>query len=235
MIEAENGQEALEKLIAHPGIRLVISDLVMPVMDGNELLKWIKSDNGYSRLPFIMLTAIADVEAKINALRFGVDDYLTKPFLAAELLARVNNLLRNYEVSMAEELIVGKEPVPQDTSMAIQDREWLESFEKYVLENVANEWLSVTYLANQFNISESTLLRQLKRLTGLTPKQYLQEVRLNKARQLIESKAYDTVSEVALEVGFLHLKTLSRTFKARFGISPSALLRNVKASNDITN
>ncbi len=224
VVEARNGKEALEKLNETQDISLVISDLMMPVMDGQELLKRIKNDPKYYRLPFIMLTARADSDTRLSALRFGVDDYLTKPFEEAELLARVTNLLRNYHRRMEESEKDTQAASMPEQQILSKDREWLAVFEKYILDNIANELLNIADLADRFNMSESSLLRQLKRLTGLSPKQYLMEVRLNKARQLLDQNAFKTVSEVANQVGYSNLRTFSRVFKERFGKPPSSHL-----------
>ena len=101
------------------------------------------------------------------------------------------------------------------------DQDWLKSFEVYVQENMASDIISVPMLADEFAMSESTLLRQLKRLTGLSPGQYLQEIRLNAARQLLEKRSYRSIAEVAAAVGYGETRSFSRRFKKRFGKAPS--------------
>jgi AraC-like DNA-binding protein len=122
-------------------------------------------------------------------LRIGVDDYLTKPFDEEELLARIENLLNNQAARFQD--VPGEAAAP---AMTAADKEWLERFEAFVQKNLSNSILSIPMLADEFAMSESTLLRQLRRLTGLTPVQYLQEVRLDKARQLLEDRTYDSVA-----------------------------------------
>lgn len=222
VVTAENGRQALELLQQQPSTQnhLILSDLMMPVMDGFQLLEKLKSNNATAHIPVVMLTARAELDNKLKALRIGVDDYLIKPFNETELLLRIENLLKNLSIRQKElslETPAGKE----EPMLSQADRQWLESFEKYVKQNLSNSLLSVPYLGNQFSMSESTLLRHLKRLTGLTPNQYLQEVRLNEARRLLENQVYNSVSKIAEEVGYGDTRSFSRRFKKRFGKLPS--------------
>lgn len=226
---AENGEAAWKKL-SSAGVSgqmsfpdLIISDLMMPIMDGRELLEKVKGQDHFSQIPFIMLTARADLGSRLQALRIGVDDYLTKPFQEEELLARVENLLKH---AANREELAGNSSSETATeklapSFSQKDLKWLEAFEQHVKKDIASELLTVTNLADAFAMSESTLLRQLKRLTGLSPKQYLQEVRLNLALDLLNQRMYNSVSEVAQQVGYSRVQSFSRSFKVRFGKSPS--------------
>ena len=108
--------------------------------------------------------------------------------------------------------------------MSQPDREWLETFEDYVQKHFSSDLLSVTALAHEFAMSESTLLRQLKRLTGLSPIQYLQEVRLNEARRLLENRVFDSIAQVASKVGYDDARSFARSFRQRFGKLPSEML-----------
>ncbi len=243
VVTAENGQAALSMMndelgmmnvkpdaanssfiIHHSSLPdLVLSDLMMPVMDGLQLLEKLKSSDATRHIPVIMLTARAEARDKLKALRIGVDDYLTKPFDEEELLARIENLLKNQKARQAE---ASSETEPEATAPLLSqpDRAWLETFEVYVQQHFASEILTVSALARAFAMSESTLLRQLKRLTGLSPVQYLQEVRLSEAWHLLESRAYDSIAEVASKVGYEDARSFSRSFRARFGKLPSELL-----------
>lgn len=255
VVTAENGQKALMELrnnewgirnkewgisnTSHPGNTsisglspklpdLILSDLMMPVMDGYQLLERIKSDDATRHIPVVMLTARAEAQDKLKALRIGVDDYLTKPFDEEELMARIENLLRNLavrrELEVHEDSGQTAAKAPTTPLMSVPDREWLETFEAYVQKNFAGGILSVSSLAYEFAMSESTLLRQLKRLTGLTPLQYIQEVRLSEARKLLENRTYGSVAQVASRVGYEDASAFTRVFKQRFGKRPSELL-----------
>ena len=195
---------------------------MMPVMDGHQLLERLKSDDATRHIPVIMLTARADARDQLLALRIGVDDYLHKPFDKEELPARIENLLRNQ--AARQQAVAGEvEPEAAHPRMSAPDREWLETFEGYIKKHCANDTLSVSGLAHEFAMSESTLLRQLKRLTGFSPQQYVQEMRLDAARQVLESNQYNSIQQVADKVGYADARAFARRFKARFGKLPSDL------------
>lgn len=229
VLEAENGQQALDllhDLAAKQQLpQLILSDLMMPVMDGFQLLERLKSGEDTCHLPVIMLTARAEMRDKLKALRIGVDDYLIKPFDEEELLVRIENLLKN-QAARRKAIAVEDTPTPEAAAprLSLSDRKWLETFEAYVQQHYSSDVLSVSALAYQFAMSESTLLRQLKRLTGLSPVQYLQEVRLNEARLLIERRSYNSIAQVASKVGYYDVRSFSRSFRQRFGKLPSEMM-----------
>ncbi|MBK8877836.1 MAG: response regulator [Haliscomenobacter sp.] len=223
VVTVENGQFALDCLKSTSNIQLIVSDLMMPVMDGYQLLEKLKSSDATRHIPVIMLTARAEARDRLKALRIGVDDYLTKPFDEEELLVRIDNLLKNKAARLVEpaaESSGGNAVV----TLSEADQNWLKDFEKHVQENLASDLLNVPELARHFLMSESSLLRQLKRLTGLSPIQYLQEIRLAKARYFLENRSYDSVAKVASLVGYGDARNFSRSFKQRFGKLPSELL-----------
>jgi signal transduction histidine kinase/DNA-binding response OmpR family regulator len=226
LVLAADGQEALDYLLPDPTAtsaapcQLILSDLMMPRMDGYQLVERLKSTDAARHLPVVMLTARADVRDKLKALRLGVDDYLLKPFQEEELKVRIANLLQNQAVRLAtttEEETPSKAPALISTA----EQEWLARFEAYVQENYGSDILSVPFLAQEFAMSESSLYRQLKRLAGLTPGQYLKEVRLDKARQMLENKTCNSVEQVARAVGYGDYRAFSRSFKQRYGRLPS--------------
>ena len=240
-ITAENGQAALKALCPSvesstvPGqgtdkavelptanCQLIVSDIMMPVMDGFQLLEKLKSDDRYRHLPVVMLTARADMQDRLRALRIGVDDYLLKPFEEEELLVRLENLLNNHDSRKAflEENNGRVEGMP---AVSQADQEWLRTFEASLKKQLANTGYSIAGMTTDFAMSESSLSRQLKRLTGLTPSRYFQELRLNEARRLLENRAFNTVTQVAYKVGFSDAASFNRAFKRRFGTSPSGL------------
>lgn len=223
VVTAEHGQAALNYLLPTANCQLILSDLMMPVMDGYQLLEKLKSGDATRHIPVIMLTARAEAQDKLKALRIGVDDYLTKPFDEEELLARIENLLKN-QAARLEEIPSAAESGETIPIMSQPDREWLENFEGYVQEHFASDILTVPMMANEFAMSESTLLRQLKRLTGLSPIQYLQEIRLDEARRLLENRIYDSIAQVASKVGYDDARSFSRSFRQRFGKLPSEML-----------
>lgn len=232
VITAEHGQAAWSMLDKNSTDQtctppdLILSDLMMPVMDGYQLLEKLKSDDATRHIPVVMLSARAEAQDKLQALRIGVDDYLTKPFNEEELLVRIENLLNN---QASRRLATTDDAPTSETTAPLlsqPDREWLASFEVYVQKHFSSNTLSVSSLAYTFAMSESTLLRQLKRLTGLSPLQYIQEVRLNEARRLLENRSYNTIAQVASKVGYDDARSFTRSFKQRYGKLPSDVLHN---------
>ncbi|MCC6281784.1 MAG: response regulator, partial [Saprospiraceae bacterium] len=227
VLETENGREALDLLqdlaAKNQMPQLILSDIMMPVMDGFQLLKTLKDTPVFQQIPVVMLTARADIREKLTALRIGVDDYLLKPFDEEELLVRIGNLLKNLAARRSA-VAVETEPEAAAILLSQPDREWLETFETYVRLHLADDTQSVSALAQHFTMSESTLLRQSKRLTGLSPVQYVQEMRLDEARRLLENRAYNSIAQLALKVGYDDARSFSRSFRARFGKLPSEMM-----------
>lgn len=228
IVTAENGQQALDILEqGHTVPDLILSDIMMPVMDGYELLQQLKSSEKYQGLPVIMLTARADVQDKLKALRIGVDDYLLKPFNEEELLVRIENLLENRVARNAVQLELEEEveaPTTTKKGMTEEDQIWLTELEEYVTSHLDDFQLSVTNLTYVFAMSTSSLSRRLKRLTGLAAGQYIQEIRLTTARRLLETGRHTHIGSIANQVGYNNQRTFSRSFKKRFGKTPSDYL-----------
>ncbi|MFN0034117.1 MAG: ATP-binding protein [Saprospiraceae bacterium] len=223
MMNAKQGAANSSFIIYHSSLpSLILSDLMMPVMDGHQLLEKLKSSDATRHIPVIMLTARADARDKLKALRIGVDDYLLKPFDEEELLARIENLLKN-QAARQQEALAETKPGAAAPLMSQPDKEWLETYEAYVRQRMVDDTLSVSALAYHFAMSESTLLRQLKRLTGLSPIQYLQEMRLDEARRLLENRRYNSIAQVASKVGYDDARSFARSFRARFGKLPSEM------------
>jgi signal transduction histidine kinase/DNA-binding response OmpR family regulator len=224
-----NGKEALEWIAANKFPSLILSDLMMPIMDGFELLERVKLDKKLSSIPFVMLTARAELRDKLKALRIGVDDYLTKPFKEEELKVRINNLLSNFEerreylMSEQPNHAVSKEECLPETSD--NDRKWLENLEKTIIEEIGHHYFSVDYLAEKIDVKRDKLFKKTKALTGLTPNKYVRAVRLQLAKEFLENKEYKTVKEVAHKVGFQKIEYFSTLYKKQFGKSPSEYIR----------
>jgi signal transduction histidine kinase/CheY-like chemotaxis protein len=230
---AQHGAEAWqwlsEKKAEVAELDLIISDIMMPEMDGYELLERIKQDIHWKQLPVIMLTARTAEEDKLQALRMGVDDYLMKPFSPEELRIRAANLIGNYKERQA--LQQTKKEVPSAINVDFApvddvDLTWLKKVEEAAKEALDKGLkLNTAYLANMVFLSERQFARHLKVLTGLTPNQYLQEIKLQKARYLLENNACQTVGEVASLTGFSSGSYLTKLYKAHFGKSPSEYLK----------
>ena len=230
VITAENGKEALEaiKPSSKQTIQLILSDIMMPVMDGFELLDQLKSSDTFCHIPVVMLTARSNAKDKLKALRIGVDDYILKPFQEEELMARIDNLIVNAKNRVVKEVatqaIIKKEQETSTTITAV-DIEWLEQIEKRLKKEISNSKFNVESLSTEFNISRSKLQRRIKKMTGLTPVQYLRDIKLQAARELLENKQVQTINEVAYAVGFDTPAYFTKIFTKHFGKKPIEYLK----------
>jgi DNA-binding response OmpR family regulator len=177
---AHNGKEALTFLEKYQP-NLIITDLMMPIMNGYELLERLKKDKRYRKIPIIALTARAEFSDKLKALKIGIDDYLLKPFEEKELKARIKNLLKNLESRMdfREEIVLSNETKPSPSSPTInifnennlskEDLQWLEKLQEETLKGISNFDFNVNYLSEAMFLSPSQLYRRIKAFTGFTP------------------------------------------------------------------
>lgn len=221
VFEAENGKKALEIL---PDITpdLIISDIMMPEMNGLELSKAIKEDISFSHIPLVLLTAKDDIDSKLEAMEYGVDDYITKPFSSAYLEARIENLLKLrkqlqdfYRSSLTSGVISLAKP--QVTS---QDDLFIKRIMAYIEENMDDSDLSIDGIASHMGLGRSTMFKKLKSLTGLAPVDFIKEIRIQRAAQYIETGEFN-VSEVAYKVGIIYPRYFSKCFKDKYGMTPS--------------
>ena len=192
---ASNGVEALKQLsLTEPD--LIISDIMMPEMDGFELVKNIRSNPQYYFTPVILISAKAEEEARLEGYRIGISDYLVKPFSEAELKVRIQNLLRQKR----ERLKYISETQSQGT--ADDKTSLVETLKQYIESRITNETITIKELSQGVNMSRRQLYRDLKALTGFTPAEFVREVKLRRARNLLEQNPKITVSEVARQVGY---------------------------------
>lgn len=225
---AQNGKQALRQF-QNSRPDLIISDYMMPNMNGIELIEQLKNQPEYAGIPVIMLTAQQAMEVKLNALRIGVDDYLTKPFDNRELLARVNNILTNQRIIKAEIQSEAQAANPTEEketppTMNLEDLAWLEELENKAKLYISNPDFTIVQLAEEMAVSYYNIFRKIKKMTGLTANQYLREVRFQEALKLLEAKKYGSVKAVSYSVGYKNVKYFSKNFKKRFGKSPSEYL-----------
>ena len=241
VLTAADGQEALAVLSREAPVDLVTTDAMMPRLSGTELLAQLKADPARAGLPVLMLTARADDAHRRAALTVGVDDYLTKPFAPAELLARVQVLLARYAVrrQFAAQLDdAPDEPATAATSAtpaALETggaeaaeappvsgaNEQLAEWQALAAGHLADEQFGPAELARLLALSERTLYRRLGEWAGLSPAAWLRELRLNQARQLLEAGGFGSVAQVAEAVGFASAKHFSNLYAERFGRRPS--------------
>lgn len=217
VVEAENGRIGLEKsqeLIPD----LIISDLMMPVMDGIDLCRELKNDHRTSHIPVILLTALDTVEDRIRGLETGADDYLAKPFHRKELVARIQNLIsqrRMLRERFSRELKIQ----PGEIAVTPADELFIKRLLSMIENNLADPDLGVDHLMNEAHLSRSQLHRKLKALTGHSATEFIRTVRLKRAAQLLQQQ-HGTVAETAYAVGFNSLSYFSKCFQKQFGVAP---------------
>jgi DNA-binding response OmpR family regulator len=224
VIEAKDGKQGLERAIKHVP-DLIISDVMMPQMDGFELSGKLKSDERTSHIPVILLTARASTESKMEGLETGADDFLTKPFDPPELLVRVKNLIdqrkklkeKYIRESGAGRFVVETKPSGDLLSM---DDQFLKKVKTIVEKNLADSNFSVEEFASKMNLSRVQLHRKLKALIEMSASDYIRTLRLNKAAEMIAHKTAN-IAEIAYDVGFTNPSHFSESFKKQFGKLPS--------------
>jgi len=217
-LEAENGKQGLD--IATSEIPdLIISDVMMPEMDGITMAEKIKTDVRTSHIPLILLTAKSTEASKLTGLESGADDYLTKPFNKHELLLKIKNGIsrqrRLREKVMAE--LMSEAPRKEVLSA---DEQFLAKVKDEILKQMSDEQLSVESLAEQIGMSRVHLYRKISGLTGMSVNELIRKLRLHRAAQLLQQQ-WGPVSQVAYEVGFSNLSYFSKVFKEEFGTLPS--------------
>ena len=225
VFKAENGQEALKILSTEP-IQLVVSDVMMPDLDGFELCKAIKSNFEFSHIPVILLTAKNTIQAKVEGLELGADAYIEKPFSKEHLLAQMASLITNR--SMLREYFATS-PLAHLKSMAHSkaDDLFLETLNETIDVNLDDPDLDVEKLAKILNITRITLYRKIKAITNLTPIELITITRLKKAAALVIQGDY-RVYEVADMIGFSSQSNFARSFHKQFGMSPTDYAKQEK-------
>lgn len=218
VIEAFNGEEGIKNAqIEIPD--LIITDVMMPKMDGYQFSKNIRDNEKTSHIPIIMLTAKAGLDDKIEGLETGIDAYLTKPFSARELKVRVKNLIYQRK-ALRKRFSKASIIKPSEVSTISIDQAFLEKTIKTIESNLDDEKFSVDILAEQMNMSVSQLNRKLNALIDQPPGQLIRNFRLQRAADLLKQNA-GTVAEICYKVGFNDQAYFSRAFKKQFGVSPS--------------
>jgi signal transduction histidine kinase/DNA-binding response OmpR family regulator len=222
ILEAQNGKKGLA--VATESVPdLVISDVMMPEMDGTEFCKQLKTNEKISHIPVILLTAKAGDEDKVEGLETGADDYLVKPFNVTELKVRVQNLIGQHR-KLRERFRREGLLTPRDEKLPSVEEAFLQRLMTLVEEHLSEEDFGVEELSAQLHLGRRQLLRKLQALTGQTPTDFLRTVRLRRAKQILEQKGGNSISEIAFEVGFNNLSYFAKTFKDEFGVLPSDLV-----------
>lgn len=219
---ADNGRQALERLAKSKAFDLILSDVMMPEMDGFELCRRIKSDLQYSHIPVLLLTAKTDVASKVEGLGIGADAYVEKPFSLEYLRASIATLLSNRELVRRHFL---ESPLVKSETLACSktDEEFMRKLDDYIMQCLDQADLSVDDMADAMCMSSSSLFRKLKAIIGKNPNEYLRIKRLKRAAELLQQGRYG-VADISLMVGFSSSTYFSSCFKKQFGISPSEFL-----------
>ena len=218
--EAADGKQGLEKACREIP-KLVICDVMMPVMDGLEFTRQLKQNMATSHIPVILLTARSLSEQREEGYGTGADSYLTKPFSGSVLLARVDNLLRNR--TMLRSLFSGdKKEEAAEEQLGSRDQTFINRLRDSIRQNMGDSDFTVERLGEEVGLSRVQLYRKVKALTGQTPVDLLKKARLERARLLVE-KTDKSISEIAYEVGFTAPSYFNKCFKDEFGVSPGGL------------
>lgn len=219
--QANNGKQALA-LLNEKSVSLIVSDIMMPEMDGCELVDVVKNTMAFSHIPIILLTAVTDYDTQLNSLHSGADGYITKPFSMQILRATIFNILKNREI-IYDRFSSMPYTRPENTTSS-RDDEFMKHLYEYVLENISNQDLSVLDLAEKMNASRSTVFRKIRANTGMNINEYIRVCRLKKAAELLSTQKYQ-IKEVAYMVGFTSVSYFTKSFQKQFNISPSSLLK----------
>lgn len=246
VVEASDGMEGASKALKYlPDI--IISDVMMPEKDGIEMTRELRADMTTSHIPIILLTAKTTIESKLEGLEYGADDYITKPFSATYLQARVENLLMQrkklqsfYRDSLmhinmsavSEDLPVSVNELPEGeneamaesestiTEMSPNDRKFMDKLVELMEQNMDNGDLVVDDLVRELAVSRSVFFKKLKTLTGLAPIEFIKEIRIKRATQLIETGEFN-MSQISYMVGINDPRYFSKCFKSQVGMTPT--------------
>lgn len=219
IITAEDGAEGLEKAAEHMP-DLIISDLMMPKMDGLEMLHHLKEDGRIGHIPVVMLTAVSDEDTVVESLQTGVDEYVTKPFSAAVLKARIKNILgrrtQRRQVKEYKETYISP---------------FIQQMKELIQKNMSNPDLTVDWLADEMKMSASQLTRKTKTLCDTTPYRIVIQTRMEEAVTLIKNTDLNA-TEIAYKCGYQEISNFSRAFTAYFKISPATYIKRIRSGKD---
>lgn len=229
--QATNGEEGVQ--MAKEQIPdIIISDIMMPKLNGIQLTHQLKEDIRTSHIPIILLTAKNTDEDKEDGYDSGADSYLTKPFTTKLLASRIQNLLTSRR-RLAEYITHHPEMAEEDTSSTVTpqlgrlDREFLDKLNGIIRDNVMSQDIDLPFITDKMAMSHSTFYRKVKALTGLTAKEYIRKFRLQHCYHLLESGEYN-VNQAAMMTGFNQMAHFRETFKNEFGILPSEVIKRKK-------
>jgi CheY-like chemotaxis protein len=220
IIEAAHGLEALD-ILNSKKIDLIISDLMMPWMDGFELLKAINVNEDFRKIPILVVSARISDEDQQKVLDEGVNDYLKKPFHKTELISRINNMLDRRE--RFEQNVDVFSLLSDKQNNGSYETDILAKVESLVMARIGDSNLSVFDLADAMAASERQVYRLMKDMTGLTPLEYITEIRLKYADYLMRKGKVRNATEAAKSIGINNVTTFNKQYEKKFGVKPSTL------------
>jgi signal transduction histidine kinase/AraC-like DNA-binding protein len=219
-LTARDGEEAFS--IATDQVpNLIISDVMMPKLNGISLTEKIKSDQRTNHIPIVLLTAKADEDSRVDGFKVGADDYLSKPFSAKELRARIANLIeQRKKLALKYKAEISNATIAPTTQEASLGEKFLLKAKQIVDNNIGNSGFGVEQMAEEIHLSRAQLFRKLKAIAGISPNEFINDIRLNKAAELIRIKA-DGLTQISYSVGYSEQSYFAKRFRKKFGVTPS--------------
>ena len=224
---APNGKAALDIIYEH-AIDLIVSDVMMPEMDGLELTQTLKEDDKYKHLPIILLTAMKQEEEKQEALRIGADEFLTKPFRLGDLKLRIDNIIENRKRAQQDFLPHSWENVVEKEKPMTPEQEFVNRALHCIHEHLSDSDYGRDAFANDMGASQSTLYNKLRAITGMNVSTFIRDIRLKEAYHLAQQDPTQRVSDLAYKVGFQDPKYFSTCFKKQFGMQPKEFMESLQ-------
>ena len=225
MLTASNGKEALETMKDNE-VDLVITDVIMPVMNGIRLCRQIKQNINTSHVPVIILSARTDVREQLEAFHTGADDYIGKPFSMAVLMNKIRNMQKT-RLRMLEHYSKSTEIEPEKITFNIADEELIKQAISVVESNLDNTEFTINQFASAMNMSRSNLHMKLKAITGESALEFMRKIRFKEACRILKEGKY-SISEISYKVGFSTPSYFATSFKKHFGCLPSEYQKTQK-------
>lgn len=219
---ANNGKEALEA-IENDRPDLIVSDVMMPVMNGYELTRKLKTNDAYYDIPVILLTALNEESKKAKGYNAGADDYIEKPFSMTMLLSRSIQLMQQHDKmkAMFSQMTTEEPQKVQTIIKEERDKKFIDILDSWIMRHLSDTDLNIDTLANSLSYGRSTFYGKVNALTGMTPNNYIRKKRLEEGKRLLED-SNDTIAEISYKTGFTNPYYFTKCFKQEFGVTPSA-------------
>lgn len=225
ILMAPTGVEAL-KILKESDVDMLLTDISMPGMSGLELCAKVREDIEISHIPVLIISARGSVQSKIQAMQAGADLYIEKPFDLQYLVSSIENIL-DRRVLLRNALEQGVSGMAVDMfGLPRKDEEFLEKFSSIIRENLGNAELSNEFLAEQMNMSQSTLVRKIRKLLNTSPNNHVRSMRIAAAAEMLKNSHGNNISEICYSVGFSNLSYFTKCFKEKYGKTPTEIVRD---------